>query len=137
MRTLTFIYRWPGLIEAIAESPHDEREEIQSEGYQDSGIYDLQIDIDPLDDRPYCFMSSNFEQSYPMVIWGIKSKFNQERFTVPQAQLYDVPLHVAFSWAYYHFILEDKQLSNRELVIRLDPNNLTQQVLAYAVQTMS
>ncbi|MDM8528080.1 hypothetical protein QUF58_07675 [Anaerolineales bacterium HSG24] len=138
MRTLTFVYRWPGLVEAIAEHPHDEREEIESEGYQDSGIYDLQVEIDPQDNQPYCFMSSNFEQNYPIVIWGAKTKFNQERFDLPQAQLHDVPLHVAFSWAYYHFILEDnqKQLPNRELVIQLDPNNMTQQVLAHAVQTM-
>lgn len=138
MRRLTFIYRWPGLVEAIAEHPDDDRDEIVSQGYQDSGIYDLQVDIDPHDDRPYCFMSSNFDQNYPLVIWGLKAKFNQERFEVPQAGLKEVPLHVAFSWAYYHFILEDNpsQLPNRELVIQLDPNNVTQQVLAHAVQTI-
>ena len=50
MRTLTFFYRWPGLIEAVASKSDDAREEIDSEGYRDSGIYDLMIDIDLLPD---------------------------------------------------------------------------------------
>ena len=47
MRELTFIYRWPGLVEAIADKPEDPRQEIETEGYRDSGVYDLMIDLDP------------------------------------------------------------------------------------------
>ncbi len=144
MRTLTFIYRWPGLVEAIAEKPADPREEIDSEGYCDSGVYDLMVDLDPQDKRPYAFMSTNFDQNYPLVIWGLKAKMNDELFDVPQAQLKAIPLHAAFSWAYYHFILEDGQLlpqprakSSDQLTIQIDPNNLTQVVLAHALQTMA
>ena len=86
MRSLTFIYRWPGLIEAIAEKPADPREEIDSEGYCDSGVYDLMVDLDPEDKRPYAFMSTNFDQNYPLVIWGLKAKMNDELFDLPQAQ---------------------------------------------------
>ncbi len=137
MRTLTFTHRWPGLIEAVARKPEDHREEIDSEGYRDSGIYDLMIDLDPEDDHPYAFMSANFDQNYPAVIWGLRAKMNDELFDVPQAQLSRVPLHVAFSWAYYHFILEDgKSLPAHELVIQVDPNNVTQVVLAHALQAM-
>jgi hypothetical protein len=138
MRELTFMYRWPGLIEAVARKPDDPREEIGSEGYRDSGIYDLLIDLDPEDDQPYCFMSTNFDRNYPSVIWGLKARMTDELFDVPQAQLKAVPLHIAFSWAYYHFILEDgKLLPSPETVIRIDPNNFTQIVLAHALQTMA
>ena len=136
MRELTFIYRWPGLVEAIAAKPDDPRQEIETEGYRDSGVYDLMIDLDPADNQPYAFMSTNFDRNYPAVIWGLRAKMSDELFDVPQAQLRAVPLHVAFSWAYYHFILEDGQLlPSRELVIKVDPDNFTQLVLAHALQT--
>lgn len=135
MRTLTFIHRWPGLVEAIAYKPDDPREEIDSEGYCDSGIYDLMIDLDPADSRPYCFMSTNFDKNYPLVIWGLAARMNDELFDVPEGQLKAVPLHTAFSWAYYHFLLGDgKLLPKHDFVIRPDPNNVTQVVLAHALQ---
>jgi hypothetical protein len=138
MRELTFMYPWPGLIEAVARKPDDPRKEIDSEGYRDSGIYDLILDFDPEDNQPYCFMSSNFDQNYLSVIWGLKTRMADELFNVPQAHLEAVPLHIAFSWAYYHFILEDGSLLPvRELVVHIDPNNFTQIVLAHALQTMA
>ena len=134
-RTLTFTFRWPGLLEAVALRPDDPRPQIDSEGYRDSGIFDLQVDLDPESSRPYCFMSVNFDQNYPSVIWGLMARLNDELFDVPQAQLKAVPLHRAFSWAYYHFMLEDGQLlPTREPVIRIDPDNFTQIVLGHAVQ---
>ncbi len=137
MRNLTFMFRYPGLIESIAEKPQESRFTIDSEGYRDAGIFDLLIDLDPDDQQPFCFMSTNFDQTYPLVIWGLKAKLGQELFNVPQAQLYGVPLHVAFSWAYYHFILEDgKSLPKQTFTMRIDPQNITQLVLAHAVQTM-
>lgn len=136
-RILTFSFRWPGLIEAIAQRPDDPRAEIESEGYRDSGIYDLMTDLDPEDNQPYCFMSTSFDKNYPSVIWGLMARMNTERFDVPQGQLENVPLHVAFSWAYYHFILEDgKLLPSREPVIQIVSNDVTQLVLTHAVETI-
>ncbi len=138
MKTLFFTYRWPGLIEAIARNPDDLRQEIHSEGYRDSGIYDLMMDLDPEDNEPFAFMSPNFDQNYLSVIWGLKTRMANKLFDVPQADLKAVPLYIAFSWAYYHFILEDgKLLPVRELVVYVDPNNFTQVVLAHALQTIA
>jgi hypothetical protein len=138
MRTLTFIYRWPGLIEAIAEEPEDFREEIESEGYRDSGIPDLLIDLDPESGQPHAFMSVNFDKNYPAVIWGIRNQMNDELFDVPQAGREGVPLHMAFSWAYFHFILQDGSLlASTEPFIQIDPNNVAQVVLAHALQTIA
>lgn len=135
VRTLSFTFRWPGLVEAVALKPGDSRTEIDSEGYRDSGVYDLMVDLDPEDGWPYCFMSANFHKNYPAVIWGLMARMNDEMFDVPQAQLKSVPLHVAFSWAYYHFVLEDgKSLPAGEWVIRIDPRNVTQVVLGHALQ---
>jgi hypothetical protein len=138
MRTLTFMYRWPGLVEAIAEEPEDSRLEIESEGYRDSGIPDFLIDLDSESGQPYAFMSANFDKNYPAVIWGIRHQMNDELFDVPQAGLEGVPLHMAFSWAYFHFILQDGSLlASTESFIQIDPNNVTQVVLAHALQTIA
>lgn len=96
------------------------------------------IDYDPRTGRPYCFMSSNFEHTYPLVIWSLKFQFADELFDVPQARLRGVPLHVAFSWAYYHFILEDGERLPRKLAAsaKRKPQNLARAVLAYSLNTL-
>jgi hypothetical protein len=41
---------------------------------------------------------------------------------------------VAFSWAYYHFILEDGVfLPSRKLVIKIDPTDYTRLVLGHSL----
>jgi len=135
MRNLEFTFNWPGLIEAIAFEPGDEPEALFTEGYRSVWVSDLMIDYDPRTGRPYCFMSLNFDKSYPLVIWALKMHVH-ERFNVPQAGLTNVPLHVAFSWAYYHFILEDgARLPQPFTVVRIDPQDYTQVALGYALTT--
>jgi len=105
-RQLEFLFQEPGLVEAIALGPGERREGLVTEGYRDSGIPDLMIDLHPDTLLPYCFMSLNFDRTYPAIIWGLRLSMADERFDVPQGGLIDVPLHEAFSWAYAHFILE-------------------------------
>lgn len=107
MRELSFIFQEPGMIEAIASDPIDENNIGQSTGYADSSVPDLLVDRDADSRQPYAWMCYNFERTYPLVIWGLKLFMDQEKFTVPQADLVSVPLHVAFSWAYHHFVLQD------------------------------
>jgi hypothetical protein len=107
-RKLEFLFQEPGLVEAIAFAPGERRKDLVTEGYRDSGIPDLMIDLHPDTHRPYCFMSLNFHKTYPAVLWGLRISMADERFDVPQASLTDVPLHEAFSWAYVHFILEEE-----------------------------
>ena len=83
-------------------------------------------------------MSSNFEHTYPLVIWTLRAQFADELFDVPQAGLRRVPLHVAFSWAYYHFILDDGKLLPKDLAAsaKRDPQNLPRAVLAYSLNSL-
>ena len=129
-RNLEFLFQEPGLIEAIAFDPDDRQRELVTEGYRDSGIPDLMIDLHPDRLQPYCFMSLNFDRTYPAVIWGLRLLMNDERFDVPQAGLTRVPLAEAFSWAYTHFILEDER---PQIVSDDEPASLTRQVLQYAL----
>ena len=129
-RNLEFLFQEPGLIEAIAFDPDDRQRELVTEGYRDSGIPDLMIDLHPDRLQPYCFMSLNFDRTYPAVIWGLRLLMNDERFDVPQANLTQVPLAEAFSWAYTHFILEDER---PQIVSDGESASLTRQVLQYAL----
>jgi len=110
MRELNFIFQEPGMIEAIAFDPLDENKVGQPTGYADSSIPDLSVDRDADSRQPYAWMCYNFERTYPLVIWGLKLFMDTEKFNVPQADLSNVPLHVAFSWAYHHFVLQDSML---------------------------
>lgn len=71
-RKLDFVFQEPGLIEAIAFGAGERREELVTEGYRDCGIPDLMIDLHPDLHQPYCFMSLNFDRTYPAVIWGLR-----------------------------------------------------------------
>jgi len=109
MRNLEFLFQEPGLVEAIAFEPDDtSKEEFITPGYRSVWVADLMIDYDPRTNEPYCFMSSSFDKTYPLVIWALKFHMSDALFDVPQAGLAAVPLHEAFSWAYAHFILEDQ-----------------------------
>jgi hypothetical protein len=81
--------------------------------------------------RPFAWISYNFEKTYPAVIWGLKLLMADEPFDVPQAGLTDIPLHEAFSWAYAHFILED-EVPALGVEVASESSNLTRQVLHYA-----
>lgn len=139
-RVLHLLFNFPGLVEAIATDPSKPRpRNARSTGYGDSSVWDLQIDREWETKRPYAWMSTNFEYTYPLVIWGLKySRMNDELFDVPQACLRGVPLHIAFSWAYYHFILEDGKRLPRKLAAsaKRKPQNLARTVLAYSLNTL-
>jgi len=130
-RVLEFIYQDDGQIEGIAFAPSEARTGILSEGYRDSGIPDLMIDLHPITQKPYCFMNLNFHKSYPVVIWGLRLLLNDERFDLPQAGLQQVSLAEAFSWAYAHFVLAEQ----RPLPVRTNGHSisLTYQVLQHAL----
>jgi len=132
-RKLEFLFREPGLVEAIAFTLDERRKNLVTEGYRDSGIPDLMIDLYPDTHRPYCFMSLNFHKTYPAVLWGLRISMADERFDVPQAGLTDVPLHEAFSWAYAHFILEDEMLQPARSDERA---SLTHRVLQHALASV-
>ncbi len=132
-RKLEFIFQEPGLVEAIAFGPDDRRAELVTEGYRDSGIPDLMIDLHPDTQQPYCFMSLNLHQTYPAVIWGLRLLMAYERFDVPQAGLTNVPLHEAFSWAYAHFVLEDRLPDETIPPTPTEPISLTRRVLQHAL----
>jgi len=110
MRKLRFLFREPGLIEAIASDPSMSRSKtgLDTPGYHSQWVTDLMVDYDPRIGKPYAFMSSSFDKTYPLVIWALKFHMADELFNLPQAGLQAVPLHEAFSWAYTHFILEDE-----------------------------
>jgi len=56
---------------------------------------------------------------------------------VPQASLTDVPLHEAFSWAYTHFILEDKLEDELPQPPHTgERTSLTRRVLQYALASV-
>ncbi len=133
MRKLRFLFQEPGLVEAIAADPNTPRSQaaLDTPGYRSLWVVDLMVDYDPRTDKPYAFMSSSFEKTYPLVIWALRLFMAGELFDVPQAGLTAVPLHEAFSWAYTHFILEDQApvLQSEKPV---EPRNLTRQVLRYA-----
>jgi hypothetical protein len=133
-RKLEFLFQEPGLVEAIAFGPGERRKDLVTEGYRDSSIPDLMIDLHPDTLRPYCFMSLNFDRTYPSVIWGLRLLMSDERFDVPQAGLTDVPLHEAFSWAYAHFILEDEFEGEMSQPAHADEQaSLTRRVLQHAL----
>ena len=136
MRNLEIIFRPPGLVEAIAAEPDENAEEIfNTEGYRSIWVADLMVDYYPQTDQPYCFMSLNFHLTYPLVIWALKV-YVTEHFNLPQAGLTDVPLHEAFSWTYYHFILQDgAKLPQPFAKITIDPTDYTQLTLGYALAT--
>ena len=96
------------------------------------------VDYDPRTKHPYCFMSSNFDHTYPLVIWTLRTQFMDELFDIPQARLRGVPLHVAFSWAYYHFILADGKRLPKNLAASLKrkPRDLARTVLAYSLNSL-
>jgi hypothetical protein len=136
MRKLTFLFQEPGMIEAIASDSAGENDAARPTGYADSVVPDLQIDRDARSLRPYAWMCYNFERTYPLVIWGLRLLAADERFDVPQAGLIGVPLHIAFSWAYHHFILEDGALlSERESTVRAASHDYTHVVLSHALAT--
>lgn len=138
MRELTFLFQEPGMIEAIASDPAGEDETARSTGYADSVVPDMLIDRDADSLRPYAWMCYNFERTYPIVIWGLKLFMSDERFSVPQAGLTGVPIHVAFSWAYHHFVLQDGALlSDRELSIQTASQDYTHIALSHALATMA
>ena len=129
-RTLEFVYLDAGQIEAIAFGADERRQGLVTEGYRDSGIPDLLIDLSPDTHQPYCFLSLNFDKSYPVVIWGLRLLMNGERVDVPQAGFTNVTLAEAFSWAYAHFVL-------RQTIPSASTNgahvSLTRQVLQHAL----
>lgn len=129
-RIIEFFYQDGGQIEAIAFGSHERRQELVSAGYRDSGIPDLMIDLHPDTQQPYCFISLNFDRSYPVIIWGLRLLMNDERFDAPQAGLRNVSLAEAFSWAYARFVLdtEPSPLSNNG-----KQPSLTHQVLQHAL----
>jgi len=133
MRKLRFLFQEPGLIEAIASDPDIPRSKtgLDTPGYRSLWVADLMVDYDPRTGKPYAFMSSSFEKTYPLVIWALKFYMASEKFDVPQAGLTAVPLHEAFSWAYAHFILED-QVPVLQSERSSEPRSLTRQVLRYA-----
>jgi hypothetical protein len=55
-RALTFLYQADGQLEAIAFGAHERRRGLVTEGYRDSGIPDLMIDLHPDTQQPYCFL---------------------------------------------------------------------------------
>jgi hypothetical protein len=132
-RKLEFLFQEPGLVEAIAFAPGERRKNLITEGYRDSGIPDLMIDLHPDTHRPYCLMSLNFHKTYPAVLWGLRISMADERFDVPQAGLTDVPLHEAFSWAYVHFILEEEMPQPSRADERA---SLTRHVLQHALASV-
>jgi len=138
MRTLEFLFQEPGLVEAIAFEPDDgSEEELITPGYRSVWVADLMIDYDPGTNKPYCFMSSSFEKTYPLVIWTLKFHMSDELFDVPQAGLTAVPLHEAFSWAYAHFILEDQlPTAGSGLAERGERPSLTRLVLRRALAAL-
>lgn len=89
------------------------------------------VDVDPRTNQPYAFMCSNFDNTYPLVIWALKLHMSSEWFDVPQAGLYAVPLDEAFSWAYAHFVLED-QMTTLQRQLLPKGASWTKQVLQYA-----
>lgn len=131
-RQLKFLFQEPGMLEAIASVPTQPRtnQHLPSQGYRDSSIPDLMIDIRPTDAHPFAWISYNFHKTYPSVIWGLKLLMADELFDVPQAGLIAIPLHDAFSWAYAHFVMEDEMPTLIENVAAA--TNLTRQVLHYA-----
>jgi len=134
MRELTFLFQEPGMLEAVASDPAGENEAARPTGYADSVVPDLLVDRDAQSSRPYAWLCYNFERTYPLVIWGLKLLAADERFNVPQAGLTSVPLHVAFSWAYHHFILRDGALlPDRELTVHIAPRDYTRVALGHAL----
>ncbi len=133
MRKLRIFFQEPGLVEAIASNPDLTRSKtgLDTPGYRSLWVTDFMVDYDPRIGKPYAFMSSSFEQTYPLVIWALKFHMADELFDVPQANLIAVPLHEAFSWAYTHFILED-QLPISPSEALSESYSLTRQVLRYA-----
>jgi hypothetical protein len=133
MRELKFLFQELGLLEAIASDPDTPKSKtgLDTPGYCSLWVADLMVDHDPRSGKPYAFMSSSFEKTYPLVIWALKLHMADELFDVPQANLTAVPLHEAFSWAYAHFILEDS-LPAFPSEKPSEPHNLTRQVLSYA-----
>lgn len=130
-RKLEFIYQEDGQLEGIAFATNESRKGLITEGYRDSGIPDLMIDIHPSTQKPYCFMSLNFHKSYPIVIWGLRLLMNEERFDLPQAGLWNVSLAEAFSWAYTYFVLDEK--SPQPSHSNGKHTSLTHQVLQHAL----
>lgn len=125
------------MIEAIATDPASEDETARPTGYADSVVPDLLVDRDARSLRPYAWLCYNFERTYPLVIWGLRLFMADERFHVPQAGLIGVPLHVAFSWAYHHFILQDGDLlPDRELIVQIAPRDYTRVALGHALATV-
>ena len=138
-RVLHFLFNSPGLVEAIASDPSNPRPSARSTGYADSDVWDLEVDRERKTKRPYAWLSTNFEDTYPLVIWGLKySPMNNELFDIPQANLRRVPLHIAFSWAYYHFILKDGKRLPRDLAAfaRRKPQDLPRAVLTYSLNSL-
>ncbi len=134
MRKLTFLFQEPGMIETVASDPAGENDAARPTGYANSVVPDLLIDRDAESLRPYAWMCYNFEHTYPLVIWGLKLFAADEHFNVPQADLTGVPLHIAFSWAYHHFILQDGALlSEREPTVRAASHDYARVVLGHAL----
>ena len=133
MRELRFLFQDFGLLQAIASDPDIPKSKtgLDTPGYRSQWVADLMVDHDPRSGKPYAFMSSSFEKTYPLVIWALKLHMADELFNVPQANLMAVPLHKAFSWAYVHFILEDS-LPTFPSERPSEPRSLTRQVLSYA-----
>ena len=124
------------MIEAVASDPAGENDAAGPTGYANSVVPDLLIDRDAESLRPYAWMCYNFERTYPLVIWGLRLFVADEHFNVPQAGLTDVPLHMAFSWAYHHFIFQDSiPLPEREQTVKTASHDYTRVVLSHALAT--
>ncbi len=124
------------MLEAVASDPSQSRtgKRVLSHGYSDSYIPDLMVDYRLDADRPFAWISYNFQKTYPVVIWGLRLLMADELFDVPQAGLAAVPLHEAFSWAYTHFVLED-QMPTVQPEGPSGLRSLARQVLRYAAAT--
>ena len=131
-RQLRFLFQEPGMLEAVAKEPSRPRiGNVLSQGYGDSAIPDLLVDYRLDSDRPFAWISYNFDKSYPAIIWSLMLLMADELFDLPQAGLKAVPLHEAFGWAYTHFILED-EIPAPQPEKPSKPSSLAGQVLRYA-----
>ncbi len=133
MRKLRVLFQDFRLLQAIASGPDIPKSKtgLDTPGYRSQWAADPMVDHDPRSGKPYAFMSSSFEKTYPLVIWALKLHMADELFDVPQANLQAVPLHEAFSWAYAHFIMEDSLPASPSEKLS-EPRSLTHQVLSYA-----
>jgi hypothetical protein len=87
-------------------------ENINSTGYGDIGLGDLQVDRDVSTGNYLAFVAYNFHHTYFDIIRRLESLNLPQRYNIPDSGLNELSLEEVLTWIYARYIIERKKERN-------------------------